>query len=85
MIALFSFAATAATALGLFYIQPAKAQFNACAAGNCRAIQAPINAACGVDPNDGSTFAYAFGVCPCVNGEVYTLAVTYTGVNGIRT
>jgi hypothetical protein len=77
----FSFAARAAVILGLC-IQTARAQFNPCS-GGCHIVQVPVNAACGVDPNDGSTFAYAFGVCPCVNGETYTLAVTYTGVDGI--
>jgi len=78
----FSFAVRAAVILGLC-IQTARAQFDACSGGTCHEVQVPVDAACGVDPNDGSTFAYAVGVCPCVNGETYTLTVTYTGVNGI--
>ena len=73
-----------ALAMSSLYIQFVKAYFDPCSGNDCHHIQAPVNAACGVDPNDGSTFAYAFGVCPFINNEHYTLAVTYTGVDGSR-
>ena len=74
-----------AVAILSLYVLKARAQFNACQGNNCHQIQAAVFAPCGVDPDDGSTFAYAFGICPCINDETYTLGVTYTGVDGIRT
>ncbi|KAL9095140.1 MAG: hypothetical protein Q9165_002743 [Trypethelium subeluteriae] len=81
-----SFAVTAASVLG-FFSSVTHAQYSdACSDGTCNLVQAiAVDAPCGVDPNDGSNFAYEIGVCPCVNGEVYTVAVTYTGVDGSLT
>lgn len=37
---------------------------------------------CGVDPNDGSDFAYPVIFCPCSNAETLALSVTFTGTDG---
>ncbi|KAF2230943.1 hypothetical protein EV356DRAFT_316316 [Viridothelium virens] len=78
-----SFAVTAASVLSFFSWATSAQYSDACSDGTCNLVQAiAVAAPCGVDPNDGSNFAYGIGVCPCSDGEIYTVAVTYTGVDG---